>query len=114
MFNSHSPSQKGPNMATTTPTPIELSKALQEQILGAIKQSQEIALGGIELWATAVAPFAKTVENPFAADLPKPADLVANSFGFGEKLLASQKEFAQKVVATAAPVLNAKPVADSK
>jgi hypothetical protein len=95
-------------------TPIELSKAAQEQILAAIKQSQEIALTGVELWATAVAPFAKAPQAPIALDLPKPADLVANSFGFAEKILASQKEFAQKVVAVTAPVVSEKPVAASK
>ena len=58
-------------MATSTPTPIELSKALQEQILAAIKQSQEIALGGVELWATAVAPFAKTRREPVRGRPPQ-------------------------------------------
>lgn len=96
-------------------TPIELSKAAQDQILAAIKQSQEIALSSVEIWATSVAPFAKTaVQAPISADLPTPADLVANSFGFAEKLLASQKEFAQKVVAASAPVIAEKPVAAAK
>lgn len=95
-------------------TPIELSKAAQDQILAGIKQSQEIALSGVELWASAVSPFVKVPQSPVGVDLPKPADLVANSFGFAEKILASQKEFAQKVVAAAAPVLTEKPAAASK
>ena len=58
-------------MPTSTPTPIELSKAAQEQILAAIKQGQEIALGGIELWASAVAPFAKTRREPVRGRPPQ-------------------------------------------
>jgi len=101
-------------MPTTPTTPIELSKAAQEQILAAIKQTQEIALTGVEFWATSIAPFAQTGETPIAAGIPQPADLVANSFGFAEKLLATQKEFAQKFVAAAAPIVDEKPAAASK
>ena len=36
-----------------------------------------------------------------------PREIVANSFGFAEKLLASQKAFAEKVVAASAPVFEA-------
>jgi hypothetical protein len=85
-------------------TPIELSKVTQEQILATIKQGQELALTGVELWASSLAPLVKAGGTPTTADLPTPEALVSNSFGFAEKLLASQKTFAQKVVAASAPV----------
>ena len=83
-------------------TYLELSKAAQEQILGTIKQGQELALAGVELWTASVV---KGEQVPVAFDTPAPKDVVANSFGFAEKLLASQKTFAEKIVAASAPVL---------
>lgn len=89
-------------------TYLELSKAAQEQILATIQQGQELALSGVELWASSMAPLAKG--QPLASvDTPAPKELVANSFGFAEQLLASQKAFAEKVVAASAPIFAAAP-----
>jgi hypothetical protein len=88
-------------------TPLELSKATQEQILATIKQGQELALTSVEVWASSIAPLVRAGQPPIVAELPTPEELVSNSFGFAEKLLASQKAFAQKVVAASAPVFNA-------
>jgi hypothetical protein len=40
-------------------------------------------------------------------ETPAPKDVVANSFGFAEQLLASQRAFAEQVVAASAPVFAA-------
>ena len=87
-------------------TYFELSKVAQEQILASIKQGQELALSGVELWASSIAPLAKGMQVP-ALETPAPKDVVANSFGFAEQLLASQKAFAEKIVAASAPVVAA-------
>jgi hypothetical protein len=43
------------------------------------------------------------VQVPFADKLPKPEEVVANAYDFAEKLLASQRKFAEEVLkATAA------------
>ena len=89
-------------------TYIELSKVAQEQILATIKQSQELALSGVELWASNIAPLTNDMKVG-AIETPSPKDVVANSFGFAERLLASQKAFAEKVVAASAPVFAAAP-----
>ena len=88
-------------------TYVELSMAAQEQVLAAVKQSQELALAGVELWASTVAPLAKGRQIPVPFETPAPKDVVASSFGFAEQLLASQKDFAEKVVAASAPVFQA-------
>ncbi|MGZ8693236.1 MAG: hypothetical protein ACXWZT_10965 [Gaiellaceae bacterium] len=88
-------------------TYFELSKVAQDQILATIKQGQELALTGVELWAKSVAPLAKGRQLPISLKTPAPKDVVANSFGFAEQLLASQKDFAEKVVTASAPVLAA-------
>jgi hypothetical protein len=85
-------------------TYLELSKAAQEQVLETIKQGQELALSGVELWASTVAPLAKGQQLSVPFETTAPKDVVANSFGFAEQLLASQKSFAEKVVAASAPV----------
>ena len=88
-------------------TYLELSQVAQEQILATIKQSQKLALSGVEAWAKSVAPLAKGQQLPDTFETPAPKDVVANSFGFAEQLLASQKAFAEKVVAASAPVFAA-------
>jgi len=88
-------------------TYVELSKVAQEQILATIKQSQELALSGVELWATSIAPLAKGRQLAAAVETPAPKDIVANSFGFAEQLLASQKAFAEQIVAATAPTFAA-------
>lgn len=88
-------------------TYLELSKTAQEQALAAIEQSQELTLAGVELWASTVAPLVKGQQAPVAFETPAPKDLVANSFGFAEKVLATQKAFAEKLVVAAAPAVQA-------
>jgi hypothetical protein len=88
-------------------TYVELSKTAQEQILATIKQGQELALAGVELWASTVAPLTKGQQVPVPFETPAPKDVVANSFGFAEQLLASQKKFAEQIVAASAPVFEA-------
>lgn len=96
-------------------TYLELSKTAQEQALATIKQGQELALAGFELWASTVAPLVKDMQLPaVGVDTPAPKEIVANSFGFAEKLLASQKAFAEKVVAATAPVFEATETKTSK
>ena len=88
-------------------TYFELSKAAQEQILTTIKQSQELALSGVELWASSIAPLVKNGKVPVPFETPAPKDVVANSYGFAEQLLASQKAFAEQVIAASAPIVAA-------
>jgi hypothetical protein len=45
------------------------------------------------------------VDVPFADQLPKPQDVVANGYDFAEKLLRTQRKFADDVVKAAAPLL---------
>ena len=92
-------------------TALDLSKAAQEQVLAVLKQTQDAALAGVELWAKNVLPTAGQTPK---IDVPTPEQLVANSFGFAEKLLASQKEFAQKVVVASAPAFEKTAASTSK
>ncbi len=94
-------------MATSTST----QKELQEQILSMVRKGQEIALDAIKTMVDTVqtiTPRIPAVDLPFAEKLPKPHDVVAGSYDFAEKLLASQRKFADEVVEATAPLLPGK------
>jgi hypothetical protein len=87
----------------------------QEQFLETIRKSQEAVIDAIRSWAEtvqSVRPSLPTRQVPFADKLtdklPKPSELVANAYDFAEQLLASQRKFAEDVIAATAPVLTPK------
>ena len=72
-----------------------------DAIVTGVKQTQELALSGVSLWADVAskafnaAPF----EAPNFKDLAaKPRDLLVSGFDLAEEILASQKDFALKLV----------------
>ena len=94
-------------MATSTSTP----KELQDQILSMVRKGQEIALDAIKTMVDSVqtiTPKIPAVDLPFAEKLPKPHDVVASGYDFAEKLLTSQRKFADEVVKAAAPLMPGK------
>ena len=81
---------------------------LQDQFLSIVRKSQEIALDAIKSIVDTVqtiTPKIPSVDVPFADRLPKPQDVVASGYDFAEKLLSSQRKFADEVVKAAAPLL---------
>ena len=52
-----------------------------------------------------ITPKIPVVDVPFADKLPKPQDVVARGYDFAEKLLSSQRQFADEVVKATAPLL---------
>ena len=89
-------------MASTT------QQELQDQFLSIVSKSQEIALDAIKSMVDTVqtiTPKIPAVDVPFAGKLPRPQDVVASGYDFAEKLLSSQRKFADEVVKTAAPLL---------
>jgi hypothetical protein len=91
-------------MASTTST----SKELQDQFLSMVRKSQEIALDAIKTMVDTVqtiTPKIPAVDLPFAERLPKPHDVVAGGYDFAEKLLTSQRKFADEIVKATAPLM---------
>jgi hypothetical protein len=81
---------------------------LQDQFLSIVRKSQEMALDAIKSMVDTIqtiTPKIPTVDVPFAEKLPKPQDVVASGYDFAEKLLSSQRKFADEVVKAAAPLL---------
>ena len=84
------------------------TQELQDQFLAIVRKGQEIALDAIKTMVDTVqtvTPKIPSVDVPFADRLPKPQDVVASGYDFAEKLLTSQRKFANEVVKAAAPLL---------
>jgi hypothetical protein len=94
-------------MASTTST-TSTQQELQDQFLSIVSKSQEMALDAIKSMVDTVqtiTPKIPAVDMPFADRLPKPQDVVASGYDFAQKLLSSQRKFADEVVKAAAPLL---------
>jgi len=96
-------------MASTSTTSTQ--KELQDQFLSMVLKGQEIALDAIKTMVDTVqtiTPKIPVVDVPFADRLPKPHDVVAGGYDFAEKLLTSQRKFADEVVKATAPLMPGK------
>jgi hypothetical protein len=79
-----------------------------EEILSAVRKSQAAVVDAIQTWAGAVqsiTPPLPELNVPFADKLPRPQDLVAGAYDFAEQLLASQRTFAEDVLAATGSLL---------
>jgi hypothetical protein len=88
---------------TSTPT-----KELEEGFLSTTRKSQEILLEVIQTWVDTIQAFTPKVPSmhvPFADRMPKPEDVVSNTYDFAAQVLASQRKFAEEIVKTTAPLL---------
>ncbi len=85
-----------------------ISQEVQAEILKNARKGQEALVGALRTWTDTVrsiTPPLKELSLPFADRLPKPEELAGNAFEFAQKLLASQRKFAEGVLHAAAPML---------
>lgn len=94
-------------MATTTANATEQTTAIQDQILDLVRQGQDATVKAVEAWSESVAKLAPAVPSvPYAENLPKPVEVVDLGFGFAERLLTTQRDFAHSVLSAAQPVFD--------
>jgi hypothetical protein len=90
-----------------------VAQELTSEILNTISKSQAAVVEAIESWASAVQsikPDLPDVNLPFADKLPTPQEVVTSAYDFAERLLASQRKFAEELLKATAPLLSAGPV----
>jgi hypothetical protein len=79
------------------------NKEIQDQVLAAIKQSQDAALQAVSAWSESVAKLAPRLPDmpklPMADALPKPGELSDQYFEFAQQLLTSQQKFVEQLIA---------------
>ena len=81
---------------------------LQTQTIDWVRKSQEVVIDVLRTWAGAVqsvTPSLPVPAVPFADQLPKPGEVVADAFDFAAQLLAAQRKFAEDVIEITAPVV---------
>jgi hypothetical protein len=85
-----------------------VAQELTNEVLTTISKSQAAVVDAIETWAGAVQsikPDLPGVNMPFADKLPTPQEIVAGAYDFAEKLLASQRKFAEDLLTATGPLL---------
>jgi hypothetical protein len=88
-------------------TATDFAHQAQEHTLNSIRQSQQAVVEAVHAWAQAVEKAVpETPALPFAGELPTPQELIHTSFDFAEQLLKAQREFAESLIAAAAPVMD--------
>jgi 3-methyladenine DNA glycosylase AlkC len=96
---------KKPKAATEADAANEV-KSVQDQVLDAIKRSQEATLQVVGTWSEHVAKMVHNLPElpklPIPEALSKPSELSDQFFEFAQKLMKSQQEFAKKLVDTLA------------
>ena len=88
--------------------PNTMQQDVQDQILGTIRKSQEIALDALKSWVEtvqAITPNLPSMSVPFADRLPDAHEVVATSYKFAEQVLSTQKKFADDVLEATSPLL---------
>lgn len=77
---------------------------IQDQVLDAIKRSQDATLKIVGAWSESVAKLATNLPDmpklPLVDSLPKAGELSDQFFDFAQKLMTSQQEFVQKLIET--------------
>jgi len=82
----------------------ESTHKTQDQVLNALKQSQDAVVKAVETWSETVGKLPRpSVDVPFAKDLPKPDEIIETTFDFAQKLLGAQRDFARNVLKAATP-----------
>ncbi|WP_419847207.1 hypothetical protein [Candidatus Poriferisocius sp.] len=83
----------------------EITEAVQEQVLSALKMGQTAIVEGVRTFTDTVGSITpeslKLDSVPGLDSLPDPKELMSVSFGFAQELLNTQKEFAQNLLAAA-------------
>ena len=87
------------------PSPvIDYTKTAQDKTLEALTQSQAAVIDVVETWAKAVEGAVQELPAiPVASSLPSLDELISVQFDFAGKVLAAQRDFAEKLVKASAP-----------
>ena len=91
-----------------------VGQEVQAEILKTARKGQEAFVGAIKTWTGTVRSITPPLKElrlpfgdrlPFADRLPKPEEVAGNAYEFAQRLLASQRKFAEGVLHAAAPLL---------
>jgi hypothetical protein len=81
---------------------------LREEFFSVIRAGQETVVEAVKTvvgTVTSVTPRVPSIQVPLAGKLPTPEDVVTGAYDFAEKLLSSQRQFAEELVKATAPLM---------
>ncbi|HZU74500.1 MAG TPA: hypothetical protein VE990_17200 [Acidimicrobiales bacterium] len=83
---------------------VDVANTVQEQILEAVRAGQDMVVSSVSNWSGAVVGvLPEQPRGRLAEGLPRAVALVDNAFGFAEKLLDAQRQFAHRLVEAYTP-----------
>ena len=83
----------------------EMLDSIEDQVLEAVRQSQDAVVKAVKTWADAGKNLIPDLPAlPFADQLPSPAEIVDKTFDFADRMIAAQREFAAAVIDAAKPL----------
>jgi hypothetical protein len=86
----------------------EITESVQTQVFDLLNRAQDRTIDSVRTVAETVEGYVPELPAlPFTDRLPDPSSVVDNAFDFAEKLLHSQRKFAEDLFAAAAPVVKA-------
>ena len=90
------------------------TNAIEDQVLETVKQGQDAIVKAVRTWAEAAENVLPDLPNlsdlpdlPMTDQLPTVSEILDTSFAFADKLIASQREFAEAVLDAAKPLYGA-------
>ncbi len=93
----------------------QVTNDIQDRVLDTVRVGQKAVVDFVRSWSqTFEATVSKLPELAFPEQPFTPRQAYENAFGFTEKLLASQREFANQVFDAATPVTRATPGAQAR
>jgi hypothetical protein len=99
-------SATGPTRTTKTSSTKadEFASVVREQLIGSVKQSQQIALDAVTTWADAVGKVVPQFPTlPFVPPVPELTETIQVTFDVAQELLNAQREFATSLVSALSP-----------
>lgn len=85
------------------PTALDTTTELQQKFLAGLEASQKAAITFVGTWAETVESVVSKLPELAVAEPIKPTQAFESMFGFTEKLMASQREFAGQLFQAALP-----------
>ena len=89
----------------------DITKTVEEQVLGYLAIAQEVVVDGVHRVSEAVEPVLPDVPRPFATEA---AELVDGAFTFAEKLLHNGHEFVGRLIEASDTTPDIKPAPATK
>lgn len=89
------------------PTSIETTTAIQDKVFANLQVGQKAIVDSVRSWAETVETVSAKLPELVSSPPASPTQVLESTFGFTEKVLASQREFFTQVFDAAQPVTRA-------